>query len=67
MDEKDIQTTLINIISKICEKRKQKGYSVENMAQELGLSNSAYNKKNQNLKQPTFIDTKCLFIDILKN
>lgn len=44
MEEQDIQTALINIISKISEKRKQKGYSVENMAHELRLSNSAYNK-----------------------
>mgnify|MGYP000997834508 CR=1 FL=1 len=44
MDESKISEVIDNITLKIIERRKEKGFSIENMANELGLSNSAYNK-----------------------
>lgn len=44
MDRITTSEMLERIISKIVERRKQKGLSIENMANELELSNSAYNK-----------------------
>lgn len=49
--EKSIHETIENIIDKIKVIRKEKGYSLENMADELNLSVSAYSKiKNKETK-----------------
>lgn len=44
METKDVEKLLDKVLSKIREERKNKGWSHENMAEELGLSPSAYNK-----------------------
>jgi transcriptional regulator with XRE-family HTH domain len=44
MDATKINELTASIVSKIKEKRKLKGFSHENMAHELRISSSAYNK-----------------------
>jgi transcriptional regulator with XRE-family HTH domain len=44
MTESDIQSIINQVIEKIIQKRKKKGWTHENMALELGLSPAAYHK-----------------------
>jgi transcriptional regulator with XRE-family HTH domain len=44
METNSVEKVLDKVLSKIREERKNKGWSHENMAEELGLSPSAYNK-----------------------
>ncbi len=46
-------TKIENLLSKIQELRKQRGYSLENMADELNLSHSAYYKLENNQSRLT--------------
>ncbi len=52
--EKSIHETIENIIDKIKVIRKEKGYSLENMADELNLSVSAYSKIENKETKLTF-------------
>lgn len=42
--EENIEGTIEKVMERIVKRREEKGYSLENMANELGLSLSAYNK-----------------------
>jgi transcriptional regulator with XRE-family HTH domain len=54
MENIQVEETIEKVVSKLVEKRKEKGFSLENMAHELGLSVSAYNKIEKQETKLTF-------------
>lgn len=54
MEENQLDEKVHKVLALLVEKRKEKGFSMENMAQELGLSISAYNKIEKQETKLTF-------------